>query len=136
MKIIIAYDDSEPSKRALNTLLLLAPVKPEVTLVMSLPGMALNAEGEPVDADPEDVLRAKEALALAREAIAPYGLESVKTEVLVGDAKYTILQKASDEQADLIITGCRGHGLAKRLVFGSVSNVILHEAKCPVMVVK
>ena len=135
MKIILAYDGSEPSQRALHTLGWLAPAQAEVVIVFVLNGTALDAEGEPIEPDPVEVRQAEEALTRARAVVESSGL-SVRTEILVGDPKYTILQKASKEHADLIITGCRGHGLAKRLVFGSVSSAILHEAECPVMVVK
>lgn len=136
MKILLAYDDSEPSQRALHTLGWLAVAQSEVVIVFVLMGMALSAEGEPIEADPEDVRQAEEALTRALAVVETLGLPSVRTEILVGDPKFKILQKASKENTDLIITGCRGHGFAKRLVFGSVSNVILHEAECPVMVVK
>jgi nucleotide-binding universal stress UspA family protein len=135
MKIILAYDDSAPSRRALDTLGWFAAAQPEVVIVQVLMGTALDAEGEPIAPDPEEVPLTEEALAGARAHAASHGV-SVRTEILVGDPKHAILQKAVQESADLIITGCRGHGLAKRLVFGSVSNVILHEAECPVMVVK
>ena len=135
MKIILAYDDSGPSQRALRTLGWLATAQAEVVIVSVLNGTALDAEGEPIEPDPEEAQQAEEALTGARSVVESFGL-SVRTEILVGDPKLTILQKASKEHADLIITGCRGHGFAKRLVFGSVSSFILHEAECPVMVVK
>ncbi|MDD2736250.1 MAG: universal stress protein [Desulfuromonadaceae bacterium] len=135
MKIILAYDDSGPSQRALHTLGWLSAAQPEVVIVMVLNGTALDAEGEPVEADPEDVQQAEVTLTRVRKVVESSGF-SVRTEILVGDPKLQILQKALKEHADLIITGCRGHGIAKRLVFGSVSNVILHDAECPVMVVK
>jgi nucleotide-binding universal stress UspA family protein len=135
MKVIIAYDDSEPSQRALQTLCSLAAEHSEVVIVTVLMGTALDAEGEPIEADPEEAQQAEEALRRAR-AIAECSGLSVRTEILVGDPKDKILEKASMEKADLIVTGSRGQGLARRLVFGSVSTVILHDAECPVMVVK
>ena len=135
MKIIVAYDNSEPSRRALQTVGWFAAAQPEIVIVKVLMGTALDAEGEPMKADSEDEQMAEETLLQARSVVEPSGV-SVRTEILVGDPKHAILHKAAEENADLIITGCRGHGLTKRLVFGSVSSVILHDAECPVMVVK
>lgn len=135
MKIILAYDDSESSQRALNILGRLAAASSELVIVSVLMGTVLNAEGEPIIPDPEEMQQMEEALARAR-AVAESAGFSVRTEILVGDPKQKILEKVAKGNADLIVTGCRGHGLAKRLVFGSISNVILHEVECPVMVVK
>lgn len=135
MKIILAYDGSESSQRALHTLGRLAAASSELVIVSVLMGTALNAEGEPIIPDPVETQQVAEALERARVVAESAGL-SVRTEILVGDPKQTILEKVAKENADLIVTGCRGHGLAKRLVFGSISNILLHEAECPVMVVK
>jgi nucleotide-binding universal stress UspA family protein len=38
--------------------------------------------------------------------------------------------------ADVIVVGCRGHGAVKRLVSGSVSTWLVHNAPCAVLVVR
>ena len=136
MKIILAYDDSEPSQRALHTLAWFSAIQPEVSIVFVLPGMVLSAEGEPTNADPDELKEAEDALRRALAVVESHGLTQVKTEVLIGEPRHALLEKALKDNANLIITGSRGRGLAKRMVFGSVSNVILHDAECPVMVVK
>ena len=40
------------------------------------------------------------------------------------------------EKFDIIIMGSRGMGKFKELILGSVSNKVLHHAKCSVMVVR
>lgn len=43
---------------------------------------------------------------------------------------------AAAEGAGLLVVGAHGWGAVKRLVFGSVSSSVLHEAPCPVLVVR
>jgi len=46
-----------------------------------------------------------------------------------------ILSVAQEEMADLIITGTRGHRSLAGAVLGSVSQRLLHNSPCPVLVV-
>ena len=46
-----------------------------------------------------------------------------------------ICSEASNEKVDLIITGSRGLGTARRTILGSVSDYVVHHASCPVCVV-
>jgi len=47
----------------------------------------------------------------------------------------TIMKEASRLDADMIIVGSHGHGAMFKLLVGSVSEGILRESKCPVLVV-
>lgn len=47
-----------------------------------------------------------------------------------------ILNAADDYDADLIVVGSRGEGATKRLLHGSVSTNVLHNAPCAVLVVR
>ncbi len=47
-----------------------------------------------------------------------------------------VLDVAEAQDADLIVVGSRGEGAAKRLVHGSVSTKVLHNAPCSVLVVR
>jgi nucleotide-binding universal stress UspA family protein len=40
------------------------------------------------------------------------------------------------ETAQLVVVGSRGHGQLTGLLVGSVSNVLMHKAACPVAVVR
>ena len=46
-----------------------------------------------------------------------------------------ILCQAQETDADLVVVGRRGHGGVKRLLMGSVSEGVVHNARCPVLVV-
>jgi nucleotide-binding universal stress UspA family protein len=47
-----------------------------------------------------------------------------------------ICRKASDYDAQLIVVGSHGWGAARRLLSGSVSTGLVHQAPCPVLVVR
>jgi nucleotide-binding universal stress UspA family protein len=60
-------------------------------------------------------------------------LETVMAE---GDATSNIISHAQKEGFDLIIIGSRGLGKFKEIILGSVSNKVLHHARCSVLVAK
>jgi nucleotide-binding universal stress UspA family protein len=57
-------------------------------------------------------------------------------DVALGDPAEEIVRKAKREAYDLIIIGSRGLTVFKELLLGSVSQRVVHEVKCPVMIVK
>jgi nucleotide-binding universal stress UspA family protein len=52
-----------------------------------------------------------------------------------GDASTTIIDEAVTTKADLIVMGTHGRRGFKRLLLGSVTETVLHEAPCPVLTV-
>ncbi|XP_047977862.1 universal stress protein in QAH/OAS sulfhydrylase 3'region-like [Salvia hispanica] len=60
----------------------------------------------------------------------------INTSIIEGDPKEMICDLAEQMQVDLIVIGSRGLGKIKRALMGSVSNYVIHHAKCPVLVVK
>jgi nucleotide-binding universal stress UspA family protein len=63
------------------------------------------------------------------------GVEAIG-EIVEGDPPSQICTVASERDAELIVIGSHGWGGLRRLVFGSVSSAVLHEAPCPVLVVR
>lgn len=59
---------------------------------------------------------------------------SVETEVLHGEPGHVIGELAA--HAGLVVVGSRGRGGFTGLLLGSVSHTVIHEAPCPVMVVR
>jgi nucleotide-binding universal stress UspA family protein len=53
-----------------------------------------------------------------------------------GDPAEEILVTAKDLDSDLIVMGARGLGGVERVLLGSVSEKVLHHARCPVLIVK
>ena len=56
-------------------------------------------------------------------------------EVLFGEPHQMILDKAKEEKADLIVMGNRGFSKIKRFFVGSVTQRVISEAPCPVLVI-
>ena len=61
---------------------------------------------------------------------------STQFEYSMGNPNKQICNKAHNWNADLIIMGRRGHKGISELFLGSVSNYVLHHAKCPVLIVQ
>jgi nucleotide-binding universal stress UspA family protein len=76
---------------------------------------------------------AENVLHAAMKAAEMRGVE-VEGVVVYGDPVTEICAAAED--AHLVILGAHGWGPVKRLVYGSVSSSVLHEAPCPVLVVR
>jgi nucleotide-binding universal stress UspA family protein len=53
----------------------------------------------------------------------------------VGDAAAEICRAAGNLPADLIVVGAHDRGWLSRLLLGSVSDDVVHRARCPVLVV-
>jgi nucleotide-binding universal stress UspA family protein len=52
-----------------------------------------------------------------------------------GEAAQEIVRLAETEQADLIVVGTHGRSGVSRLLMGSVAEVVVRHAKCPVLTV-
>ena len=60
----------------------------------------------------------------------------VETHAREGHAADTILRVASEQQADLILVGDRGHNGVPRFPLGGVAQRVSHHANCSVMIVR
>ncbi len=64
--------------------------------------------------------------------------ESVAAETFseTGSPAVVILDFLEDHPVDLVVMGSRGLGVVKGVLMGSVSQYVVEQAKCPVLVVK
>lgn len=53
-----------------------------------------------------------------------------------GEPGQSIVDAAAAEQVDLVVVGTHGRGTVGRLLIGSVSDYVLRNAPCPVLVVR
>lgn len=63
------------------------------------------------------------------------GLVPVQKEVLLGEPFEIILKAAKEESFDLIVMGNRGFSKIKRFFVGSVTQKVISDAPCPVLVI-
>ena len=93
----------------------------------TLPNVAADQEMErdEVDESTVDLAKLIEALDIEADEV-----------VEVGEPAEVICEVAERYNADTIVIGSRGHGFVKRVLMGSVSSQVLHNAPCPVLVVR
>jgi nucleotide-binding universal stress UspA family protein len=63
-------------------------------------------------------------------------VRKVTTTTLVGQAAPSILSEAAKQPSDLVVVGARGLGTVKRLLLGSVSESVLRQASCSVLIAR
>jgi len=106
--------------------------EPDPTLVTGS-GMA-GGVMSPEAFDQLEVDAAQDATAITDEVRAALGLPEVDARVLRGEPASAICSLAEELDAAAIVIGSRGHGGIKRAVFGSVSDHVLRNAPCTVIV--
>lgn len=77
---------------------------------------------------------ADEAATIVATAASALELPAARTETLVGVPGVAICDLAAAESARVIVMGSRGRGGFKRAVLGSVSDHVVRNAPCPVVV--
>ncbi|KAJ1345122.1 hypothetical protein BSLG_000637 [Batrachochytrium salamandrivorans] len=60
----------------------------------------------------------------------------VRAIALRGDAREELVYKIEDVRADMVVMGSRGLSAISRLFLGSVSEHLIHNIKCPVIVTR
>jgi nucleotide-binding universal stress UspA family protein len=150
-KMVVAYDGSEGSQKALtwavdlavklnSDVVVVAVVKPleftpSVVLTVVKP-FEFSTNRDEVDkfySDGEKYYRP-----LLEKAVKYGEAEGValQTEILHGHPSEVIVQYAYDCQADLIVMGTRGMGGFESLIIGSVAQKVVTYSKVPVVLMK
>jgi nucleotide-binding universal stress UspA family protein len=133
--IVVGYDETEPSKRALDRAVELAQAFGAKLIVTSVaPVLVSVGRGmgpiDPVD-PPEQHLAELEH---ARAHLEGKGLD-VELVPAVGEPAETIVQLAAERKADMIVVGTREPNVLERLLGQSVSQSVSRHAHCDVLIV-
>jgi len=143
--VLVAVDGSDLALTAARAgLALLAPDTPVtvVTVVETSDPTLVTGTGMAggvMSADELDELEAarisesEAAVATALSALGRAGAESV---VAQGDAGPAICDLARERNASAVIMGSRGRGGIKRALLGSVSDYVVRNAHCPVIITR
>jgi nucleotide-binding universal stress UspA family protein len=148
-RILIALDGSEVAEQILphvealgralgSTLIVLRATVPPEQIVAGLnAGVVSPAMGI---IDPQPIIEAEREevdgyLAQVAARLREHGL-TVQTERPAAPAADAILQRADEFDVDLIAMTSHGRTGLRRLVFGSVAGVVLHQSTRPLLVVR
>lgn len=123
--ILLAYNDTDSSNRALERAAELAGFYGAKVVVTSVVPVLVGGDAPPATG-PE--------LEKAGELLAARGLEPELVEA-VGDPPEAILQVAEARGADLIVVGTREPSQVERLLGHSVSEAVQRMAHCDVLIV-
>jgi nucleotide-binding universal stress UspA family protein len=136
-KIVVAYDGSQGSQKALHWAIALASkLNSDVVVVAVVKSPEFSPSMDEVEefyTDGEKYYRP-----LLEQAVEQGVTEGVtlRTEILHGHPAESIVRYAYDRQADLIVMGTRGMGGFKSLIIGSVAQKVVTYSKVPVVVMK
>ena len=146
MKILLAVDGSDCSDAAALELAKRPwPPQSEVKVITAIE-IPTPVGMEPWAMSPDYFENLEGAVRQAAQAALDSALLRLKTitdktlkissEIIQGSPAQVIVDEAEHWGADLIIMGSRGLGMWNRLLLGSVSNAVVHHAKCSVEVVR
>ena len=137
-RILLATDGSPSAQNAVSTAIELAAATGwHLTVVSAWKMGATFVDTIPADIWAQiDKTERDNAQSVVTETVAAAKAQDVDADgiVLHGDAPSAICDAAGD--AKLLVIGAHGWGSVKRLMFGSVSNSVLHHAPCPVLIVR
>ncbi len=135
-QILIPVDGSAGSDRAVTQAISIAELcesKLNFLYVANINQIAINAYLS--DAILAAVRKAGETILERAVNMVPSDI-AYETFSETGSPAVTILDFEKQLKADLIVMGSRGLGLVKGVLLGSVSQYIVEQATCPVLVVK
>jgi nucleotide-binding universal stress UspA family protein len=132
--IVVALDGSEGAQRAASVGAEIAKREGAKLVIAHVNERTIGKGGGDLRADEDEVAARIESEA---DELRAGGIEASveKRDVMVGGPAHAISEVAEQAGADLIVTGTRGQNPVSGLLLGSVTQRLLHIAKCPVLVV-
>jgi nucleotide-binding universal stress UspA family protein len=144
-KMLVAYDGSEASKKAIEVVLRCADKEDEITLLTVVPAELSESSFTKMllpTIDLSNVVKsgsfkqkAKESLSKVVKEIEPE-VSKVNIAVESGDPADEILISAKKYESDIIIVGYKGYGKEGRFLLGSVTDKVVRHASKSVLVVR
>lgn len=132
--IVVGYDNTEPSQRALERAADLAEKFGSQIVVASVSPVMLPAHGT-AGVDPTDPPAQHDAELQQAHAYLSGRNLTAELQPAVGDPADSIVQVAEQNEATLIVVGTREPGFLQRIVGSSVSQAVSRHAHCDVLIV-
>ena len=155
MRILIAYDDSDYARAAIDDLRRAGLPRDVHALVVSVADVALPPPSPEMVVNSAKVASPRVTALLAKvQAQAAEGLKEAQSQATqgcervqslfpawrveaatpAGTPAWEIIKKAQEWHAELIVVGSQGRSALGRLIMGSVSMKVAHEAHCSVRI--
>ncbi len=134
---MLATDLSPASEQAgIEALDLAAGLRAELLIVSVIDPHSLRLPGGRFRTRVDQVRTTREAA--AQEWVARGRAAGVRVAFLVweGEPAESIVDAARSESVDFVVVGSHGRGTVGRFFLGSVSDHVVHNAPCPVVVVR
>ncbi len=144
-KMIIAYDGSDASKKAINTALQCADREDEITLLTIIPAELAESSFTKMllpTIDFSQIVKSGTFKEKAMESLSKVAKEIEsevkKVDIVVesGDPADEILMVAKRLAVDMILIGYKGYGKEGRFLLGSVTDKVVRHAGVSVLVVR
>lgn len=144
-KILVAYDGSDASIKAIDMALQCANKTDELILLTVIPSELIESSFTKMllpTIDLSDMIKSGSFKEKALETISKVAKElesqvkKVDAYVEAGDAADEILMSAKKLEVDLIVVGYKGYGKEGRFLLGSVADKIVRHASKSVLVVR
>jgi nucleotide-binding universal stress UspA family protein len=144
-KMLVAYDGSDASKKAIEVVMKCANKEDEITLLTVVPAELSESSFTKMllpTIDLSNVVKsgsfkqkAKDSLSKLVKQIEPE-VSKVNIAVESGDPADEILISAKKYDSDIIIVGYKGYGKEGRFLLGSVTDKVVRHASKSVLVVR
>jgi len=144
-KMLIAYDGSDASKKAVDMILKCSEKDDEVILLTVIPAELAEASFTKMllpTIDLSSIVKSGSFKEKAMESLKKvskeieYAVKKVDIVVESGDPADEILISAKKYDSDIILIGYKGYGKEGRFLLGSVTDKVVRHASVSVMVVR
>lgn len=144
-KLLVAYDGSDASKKAIETVLKCSNKQDEITLLTVVPAELAESSFTKMllpTIDLSSIVKSGSFKEKAMESLNKISkqiennVSKVNTIVESGDPADEILITAKKVDADIIVIGYKGYGKEGRFLLGSVTDKVVRHASMSVLVVR
>ena len=144
-KMLVAYDGSDASKKAIEMVIKCSNKEDEITLLTVVPAELAESSFTKMllpTIDLSEVVKSGSFKQKAVESLSKivkeieYNVSKVNVIVEAGDPADEILITAKKQETNIIILGYKGYGKEGRFLLGSVTDKVVRHASMSVLVVR
>lgn len=134
-KLLVAYDGSEPAKKAVSLAALIAEGRPSIVTLLGVVEITGPIDGE-IPSEVQERIAATEAMLTDASARFQDLGCTLDTDVRVGNVTDTILEMATENNYDLIVLGEKARTSLVEFFLGSTAYNVSRRAPCSVVLAK